>query len=95
MLGCILATAVLYIIRFRRTASGYTKTYKIPFLRLAVLGAILGGILGVLLSMYVIPPDWWNNSDFPRNVDLGVLGAILGMIFGGVFSLFYVKTDKD
>ena len=89
MLGCILVAVIFYVVRFKQTRGIYTETSQIPILSGVMFGLVLGALLGVFLDLYVLPSDWWYNSDLPRNIELGVIGAIFGIILGGVFSVFF------
>jgi|GEM_PF-4179991 len=87
LLSFIAVIAVLLILRANKIKHSEDKTRHIPIFLASIFGFILGGSVGVIFSQYILPSNWWYESDLSRHFELGFIGSFLGIVVGALLAV--------
>ena len=94
MLTAIIIVAAYINFKSQRIKANKINISKIPILLTSTIGMFLGALIGFLSSKYLMPLNWLDNGDWPRDTELTVLGCFFGIIFGGISSVFFVGRKE-
>ena len=89
MLIMLVSFTAILLLKRGREKSENNDTSKVPILGGALIGLFSGVLVCLLSDKYLLPQNWWYNSDVGRDVELTVLGGFFGMILGGIGAVVF------